>query len=110
MQQGTETHRKETSPERWCVRLEDVNGDQDQDQDNVWYRVDRHEQGVLRHQHQRRPRPAGSSSASSTRSARKPREVKQVAQPWREKGRPELTTPTVEEQLNADVTALMDAG
>ncbi|GGV22333.1 hypothetical protein GCM10010260_73270 [Streptomyces filipinensis] len=36
---GTETYRKEIRPERWCVRLDDVNGDHDRD--NVWYRVDR---------------------------------------------------------------------
>ncbi|MFH8387262.1 phosphotransferase family protein [Kitasatospora sp. NPDC018058] len=36
-------------------------------------------------------------------------EVQQVAQPWREAGRTELTTRTVEERLNAYVTALMDA-
>ncbi|MFE7314062.1 phosphotransferase family protein [Streptomyces sp. NPDC057555] len=35
-------------------------------------------------------------------------EVQQVAQPWREAGRTELTTRTVEERLNAYVTALMD--
>ncbi|MFI9046105.1 phosphotransferase family protein [Streptomyces sp. NPDC053427] len=36
-------------------------------------------------------------------------EVQQVAQPWREAGRPELTTRTVQERLNTYVTALMDA-
>ncbi|MFE7539350.1 phosphotransferase family protein [Streptomyces platensis] len=36
-------------------------------------------------------------------------EVRQVAQPWRAAGRPELTTRTVEERLDAYVTALMDA-
>jgi hypothetical protein len=36
---GTETYRKELRPERWCVRLDDVNGDRAQD--DVWYRVDR---------------------------------------------------------------------
>ncbi|WP_310713918.1 phosphotransferase family protein [Streptomyces lydicus] len=36
-------------------------------------------------------------------------EVQQVAKTWREAGRPELTTRTVEERLNAYVTALMDA-
>ncbi|MFD8325641.1 phosphotransferase family protein [Streptomyces lydicus] len=36
-------------------------------------------------------------------------EVQQVAKTWREAGRPELTTRTVEERLNACVTALMDA-
>jgi aminoglycoside phosphotransferase (APT) family kinase protein len=35
-------------------------------------------------------------------------EVQQVTQPWREAGRTELTTRTVEERLNAYVTALMD--
>ncbi|MFJ5679139.1 phosphotransferase family protein [Streptomyces sp. NPDC093097] len=35
-------------------------------------------------------------------------EVQQVAQPWREAGRTELTTRTVEERLNAYVTALME--
>ncbi|MGA5566145.1 phosphotransferase family protein [Streptomyces platensis] len=36
-------------------------------------------------------------------------EVQWVAQPWREAGRPELTTRVVEERLDAYVTALMDA-
>ncbi|UKY55562.1 phosphotransferase family protein [Streptomyces inhibens] len=36
-------------------------------------------------------------------------EVQQVAQPWREAGRTELTTRAVEERLDAYVTALMDA-
>ncbi|MFF8902709.1 phosphotransferase family protein [Streptomyces lydicus] len=36
-------------------------------------------------------------------------EVQQVAKTWREAGRPELTTRTAEERLNAYVTALMDA-
>ena len=36
-------------------------------------------------------------------------EVQQVAQPWREAGRTELTTRAVEERLNAYVTALMNA-
>ncbi|MER7323768.1 aminoglycoside phosphotransferase family protein [Streptomyces lydicus] len=36
-------------------------------------------------------------------------EVQQVAKTWREAGRPELTTRTVEERLDAYVTALMDA-
>ncbi|MFG2395782.1 phosphotransferase family protein [Streptomyces lydicus] len=36
-------------------------------------------------------------------------EVQQVAKAWREAGRPELTTRTVEQRLNAYVTALMDA-
>ncbi|OLZ65599.1 aminoglycoside phosphotransferase [Streptomyces sp. IMTB 2501] len=36
-------------------------------------------------------------------------EVQQVAQPWREAGRVELTTRVVEERLDAYVTALMDA-
>ncbi|ARH89340.1 phosphotransferase family protein [Streptomyces sp. MOE7] len=36
-------------------------------------------------------------------------EVQQVAKTWREAGRPELTTRTVEERLNGYVTALMDA-
>jgi aminoglycoside phosphotransferase (APT) family kinase protein len=35
-------------------------------------------------------------------------EVQQVAQPWRETGRVELTTRVVEERLDAYVTALMD--
>ncbi|MFH9229393.1 phosphotransferase family protein [Streptomyces lydicus] len=35
-------------------------------------------------------------------------EVQQVAKTWREAGRPELTTRTVEQRLNAYVTALMD--
>ncbi|AJC61809.1 phosphotransferase [Streptomyces sp. 769] len=35
-------------------------------------------------------------------------EVQQVAQPWREAGRPELTTRAVEKRLDAYVTALMD--
>ncbi|MGW0673218.1 aminoglycoside phosphotransferase family protein, partial [Streptomyces sp. NPDC002746] len=36
-------------------------------------------------------------------------EVRSVSQPWREAGRTELTTRTVEERLDAYVTALMDA-
>ncbi|WKX74018.1 phosphotransferase family protein [Streptomyces sp. XD-27] len=36
-------------------------------------------------------------------------EVQQMAQPWREAGRAELTTRAVEERLNAYVTALMNA-
>jgi aminoglycoside phosphotransferase (APT) family kinase protein len=36
-------------------------------------------------------------------------EVQLVAQPWREAGRTELTTPAVAERLDAYVTALMDA-
>ncbi|WP_330478285.1 aminoglycoside phosphotransferase family protein [Streptomyces platensis] len=36
-------------------------------------------------------------------------EVQQVAQPWREAGRTDLTTRAVEERLDAYVTALMDA-
>ncbi|MGJ6967647.1 phosphotransferase family protein [Streptosporangium sp. G11] len=36
-------------------------------------------------------------------------EVQSVARPWREAGRTELTTRTVEERLDAYVTALMDA-
>ncbi|MEU9000189.1 aminoglycoside phosphotransferase family protein [Streptomyces caniferus] len=36
-------------------------------------------------------------------------EVQQVAQPWREAGRTDLTMRTVEERLDAYVTALMDA-
>lgn len=36
-------------------------------------------------------------------------EVQQVAQPWREAGRPELTTRTVAKRLDAYVIALMDA-
>lgn len=36
-------------------------------------------------------------------------EVRQVARPWREAGRPELTTRAVEERLDAYVTTLMDA-
>ncbi|MFI7013665.1 phosphotransferase family protein [Streptomyces sp. NPDC050164] len=36
-------------------------------------------------------------------------EVQLVSQPWREAGRAELTTRTVEERLDAYVTALMDA-
>jgi aminoglycoside phosphotransferase (APT) family kinase protein len=36
-------------------------------------------------------------------------EVQSVAQPWREAGRTDLTTRTVEERLDAYVTALMDA-
>ncbi len=36
-------------------------------------------------------------------------EVRQVAQPWREAGRPELTAQAVEERLNGYVIALMNA-
>ena len=36
-------------------------------------------------------------------------EVQRVAQPWREAGRPELTTRAVEERLDAYVRALMQA-
>ncbi|MEV7688958.1 hypothetical protein ACFW1F_20450 [Streptomyces bungoensis] len=39
VQHGTEAYRREIRPERWCVRLDDVDGDHDRD--NVWYRVDR---------------------------------------------------------------------
>ncbi|MCK7624289.1 hypothetical protein MUU72_14460 [Streptomyces sp. RS10V-4] len=35
--QGTETYRRVIRPERWCVALDDVNGNQQRD--NVWYRV-----------------------------------------------------------------------
>ena len=35
-------------------------------------------------------------------------EVRQVARPWREAGRTELTTPVLEQRLDAYVTALMD--
>ncbi|MEV5873684.1 hypothetical protein AB0L75_05505 [Streptomyces sp. NPDC052101] len=36
---GTETYRRELRPERWCVRLDDVNGNRKQD--DTWFRVDR---------------------------------------------------------------------
>ncbi|MFF7354915.1 hypothetical protein ACFZA1_19960 [Streptomyces filipinensis] len=36
---GTETYRRELRPERWCVRLDDVNGDRTQD--DLWVRVAR---------------------------------------------------------------------
>ncbi|MER5541718.1 hypothetical protein ABT072_04450 [Streptomyces sp. NPDC002589] len=36
---GTETYRRELRPERWCVRLDDVNGDRERN--DVWFRVDR---------------------------------------------------------------------
>lgn len=36
---GIETYRREVRPERWCVRLDDVNGNRKRD--DVWYRVDR---------------------------------------------------------------------
>ncbi|WP_256725923.1 hypothetical protein [Streptomyces sp. IMTB 2501] len=36
---GTETYRRELRPERWCVRLDDVDGDRKRD--DVWFRVDR---------------------------------------------------------------------
>ncbi|KOV63539.1 hypothetical protein [Streptomyces sp. MMG1121] len=36
---GTETYRREVRPERWCVRLDDVNGDPGRD--DVWFRVTR---------------------------------------------------------------------
>ncbi|GHE04147.1 hypothetical protein [Streptomyces alanosinicus] len=35
---GTETYRKELRPERWCVRLDAVDGDRKRN--DVWYRVD----------------------------------------------------------------------
>ncbi|MFJ3639455.1 hypothetical protein ACIPRD_06870 [Streptomyces sp. NPDC090108] len=38
VRQGTESYTKEIRPERWCVRLDDVNGDRGQD--DVWFRVD----------------------------------------------------------------------
>ncbi|MGW4562323.1 hypothetical protein ACWEN3_07920 [Streptomyces sp. NPDC004561] len=49
VQQGTETYRKEIRPERWCVRLDDVNGDRDRD--NVWYRVDRRDYSQVQFAH-----------------------------------------------------------
>ncbi|MER6026574.1 hypothetical protein [Streptomyces sp. NPDC001851] len=39
VQDGTETYRRELRPERWCVRLDDVDGDRKRN--DVWYRVDR---------------------------------------------------------------------
>ncbi|MEU8028689.1 hypothetical protein AB0C13_08600 [Streptomyces sp. NPDC049099] len=39
VQDGTETYRKELRPERWCVRLDAVDGDRKRN--DVWYRVDR---------------------------------------------------------------------
>ncbi|MQY35949.1 hypothetical protein SRB17_39450 [Streptomyces sp. RB17] len=39
VQYGTERYRRELRPERWCVRLDDVNGNRKRD--DVWYRVDR---------------------------------------------------------------------
>lgn len=34
---GTESYRRVVRPERWCVRLDDVNGDRKRN--DVWYRV-----------------------------------------------------------------------
>ncbi|MFI0966458.1 hypothetical protein ACH4S8_34460 [Streptomyces sp. NPDC021080] len=34
---GTETYRRVVRPQRWCVSLDDVNGDPEKD--DVWYRV-----------------------------------------------------------------------
>ncbi|MEV6834607.1 hypothetical protein AB0N17_08840 [Streptomyces sp. NPDC051133] len=36
---GTETYTEVLRPERWCVRLDDVDGDREKD--DVWYRVTR---------------------------------------------------------------------
>ncbi|MFF7966506.1 hypothetical protein ACFZC3_14215 [Streptomyces sp. NPDC007903] len=37
VRQGTETYRRVTRPEHWCVRLDDVGGNRSHD--DVWYRV-----------------------------------------------------------------------
>ncbi|MER7394717.1 hypothetical protein ABT381_04280 [Streptomyces sp. NPDC000151] len=37
VRQGTETYRRVVRPERWCVKLDDVNGRRGKD--DVWYRV-----------------------------------------------------------------------
>ncbi|WP_043180873.1 hypothetical protein [Streptomyces sp. NRRL F-5123] len=39
VQHGTESYRHVDSPERWCVRLDDVGGKESRD--DVWYRVKR---------------------------------------------------------------------
>ncbi|OIJ84749.1 hypothetical protein [Streptomyces colonosanans] len=39
VQEGTETYRRVVQRERWCVKLDDVNGDTARD--DVWYRVTR---------------------------------------------------------------------
>ena len=39
VRQGTESYRRVVRPERWCVSVDDVNGDRAQD--DVWYRVTR---------------------------------------------------------------------
>ncbi|MEU9344477.1 hypothetical protein AB0D74_25100 [Streptomyces sp. NPDC048278] len=39
VRRGTETYRKTVRTEKWCVELDDVNGDKRRD--DVWYRVDR---------------------------------------------------------------------
>lgn len=39
VRQGTETYRRVTRPERWCVRLDDVDGNRSHD--DTWYRVTR---------------------------------------------------------------------
>lgn len=38
VRQGTETYRRVIRPERWCVRLDDVDGKDSRD--DVWFRVD----------------------------------------------------------------------
>ncbi|MER6332883.1 hypothetical protein ABT298_26905 [Streptomyces sp. NPDC001034] len=38
VRQGTETYRRVIRPERWCIRLDDVDGKDSRD--DVWYRVD----------------------------------------------------------------------
>ncbi|MGW1976470.1 hypothetical protein [Streptomyces sp. NPDC001889] len=37
VEQGTETYKRTVRPERWCVELDDVNGDRNRD--DVWFRV-----------------------------------------------------------------------
>jgi hypothetical protein len=37
VRQGTETYRRVTRPEHWCVRLDDVGGKRSRD--DIWYRV-----------------------------------------------------------------------
>jgi hypothetical protein len=53
VRQGTEKYRRVVRPERWCVRLDDVNGHTSQDA--VWYRVtrDTYDQVLAADEHRR---------------------------------------------------------
>lgn len=51
VRKGTETYTKVVRQERWCVKLDDVNGKSARD--DVWYRVSRATYGTLREQDER---------------------------------------------------------